>query len=68
MIDLLDEKYGIAFDTPNIGKRYFPTDTSAKNNMLWVYAGNKFMISINCDDVYKAVNIYMYQLYVTWKI
>merc|ERR1719400_497479 len=22
VIDLLDEKYGIAFDTPNIGKRY----------------------------------------------
>ena len=52
VIDLLDEKYGIAFDTPNIGKRYFLTATSAKNNMLWVYAGNKFMISINCDNIY----------------
>ena len=52
VIDLLDEKYGIAFDTPNIGKRYFPSDTSAKNIMLWVYAGNIFMISINCDNIY----------------
>merc|ERR1712018_123932 len=24
VIDILEEKYGIAFDTPNIGKRYKP--------------------------------------------